>query len=154
MRADQDGPDVLRAYLRAWEDCDVAAMERLVAPGFEHEVNGRWEDRDGLLARVSEADRVISRRRFEVDAIFADGPYVSCRCRLVGIHTGTMPLGPPLSELLGIDRIEPTGHEVSMSGMIVATVAGGRLVSGYGEWDQLGMLTQLLGPPAAATGRS
>lgn len=32
---------VLHDYLRAWEASDVSAMERLVAPGFEHEVNGR-----------------------------------------------------------------------------------------------------------------
>jgi predicted ester cyclase len=136
--------EVLHEYLRAWEGSDVSAMERLVAAGFEHEVNGRWEDRDGLLARVRDGDSVISDRRFEVDAILAESNHVACRCRLIGRHTGVMPVGPPLSTLLGIDRVEPTGREISMSGMIIATIENGRLVSGYGEWDRLGMLTQLL----------
>jgi predicted ester cyclase len=142
--SDQHPIDVLRAYLRAWEASDVPTMERLVAPGFEHEVNGRWEDRDGLLARVRDADSVISDRRFEVDAVLTEGNAVACRCRMIGRHTGVMPVGPPLSTLLGIDRVDPTGREISMSGMIMATIEDGRLVSGYGEWDRLGMLTQLL----------
>jgi predicted ester cyclase len=136
--------EVLHEYLRAWEGSDVSAMERLVAAGFEHEVNGRWEDRDGLLARVRDADSVISDRRFEVDAVLTEGNAVACRCRMIGRHTGVMPVGPPLSTLLGIDRVDPTGREISMSGMIMATIEDGRLVSGYGEWDRLGMLTQLL----------
>ena len=139
--------DTLRRYLRAWEDSNVAAMERLVAAGFTHEVNGRLEDRAGLLARVATADAVISQRRFQLGSIVAHDGLVACRCRLTGHHTGPMPLGPPLRDLLGTEQIGPTGREISMSGMILATIEDGRLVSGYGEWDRLGLLTQLIGPP-------
>jgi predicted ester cyclase len=141
--------DILREYLRAWEGSDVAAMQRLVASGFTHEVNGRLEDRDGLLARVADADAVIGERRFELDAVVADGTQVACRCRLIGRHTGAMPLGPPLRGLLGVEQIEPTGRDISMSGMIVATIQDGQITSGYGEWDRLGLLTQLVEPSSS-----
>jgi predicted ester cyclase len=139
--------DTLRRYLRAWEDSDVAAMERLVAVGFTHEVDGRLEDRAGLLARVETADAVLSERRFRLDSIVAHDGLVACRCRLIGRHTGAMPLGAPLRDLLGTEQIGPTGREISMSGMILTTIEDGRLVSGFGEWDRLGLLIQLMGPP-------
>ena len=44
----KDAREVIREYLRAWENADVSEMERLVAPAFEHVVNGKWEDREGL----------------------------------------------------------------------------------------------------------
>jgi predicted ester cyclase len=146
VSSDDDSIDTLRAYLRAWEDSDVAAMEQLLAPGFSHEVNGRLEDRDGLLARVATADAVMTERRFELDSIVAHDGRVACRCRLIGQHTGPMPISPPLRDLLGTDQIEPTGREISMTGMILATIEDGRLVSGYGEWNQLGLLLQLTEP--------
>lgn len=142
----EDPRAVLRAYLRAWETADVSEMERLVAPSFEHVVNGRWEDREGLLARVKESDSVIDERRFEIDVLIAEGTSVACRCRLIGTHTGGMPIPPPLSALLGVELIEPTKRQISMSGMIVANIEDGRLVSGYGEWDRLGLLSQILEP--------
>ena len=138
--------DTLRSYLRAWEDSNVAAMERLVAARFTHEVTGRLEDRAGLLARVATADAVISERRFHLDSIVAHDGLVACRCRLTGRHTGPMPLGPPFRDLLDTEQIGPTGREVSMSGMILATIEDGRLVSGFGEWDRLGLLIQLMAP--------
>jgi len=136
--------EVIREYLRAWETADVSEMERLVAPGFEHVVNGSWEDRDGLLARVRASDAVISDRRFEIDVLMAEDTSVACRCRMTGKHTGAMPIVPPLSAVLGLELIEPTHREVSMSGMIVANIEDGRLVSGYGEWDRLGLLAQIV----------
>lgn len=135
---------MLRSYLRAWENADVSAMEALVAPGFEHVVYGRREDRQGLLARVRESDSVLTERRFEIDALVVDGTWVACRCRLIGKHTGAAPVVPPFSAALGQSQIEPTFRDLTMSGMIVAEIEDGRLVSGYGEWDRMGLLVQML----------
>ncbi len=140
----RDPSGVIRDYLRAWENADVSEMERLVAPGFEHVVDGRWEDRNGLLERVRHADAVLSDRRFDIDALVADGAWVACRCRLRGKHTGKMPVPPSFAAMLGFAEIEPTLQEISMSGMIVAQIEDGRLVSGYGEWDRLGLLAQII----------
>jgi len=142
----QDPRDVLRDYLRAWENADVPEMERLVAPAFEHVVNGRREGREGLLARVRGSDEVISDRRFEIDVLIAEGTSVACRCRMTGKHTGAMPIPPPVAAVFGVEQIEPTMRQVSMSGMILATIEEGQLQSGYGEWDRLGLLTQMIAP--------
>lgn len=139
-----DLSSVLQAYLSAWERCDTAAMERLLAGDFEHEVNGRHETRAGLIERVANADTVLSRRTFHVDAFVAEGDTVAARCRQVGLHTGDLPVSGPLSEHLGLELVAATGREITITGMIIATITDGRLTSGYGEWNTTAMLTQML----------
>jgi predicted ester cyclase len=95
------------------------------------------------------SDSVLTGRCFEIDALIADGMWVACRCRLVGKHTGAMPVAPPFSTALGVAQIEPTFRDITMSGMIVAEIEDGCLVSGYGEWDRLGLLVQMLGAAPA-----
>jgi predicted ester cyclase len=53
-----------------------------------------------------------------------------------GTHTG---------DLMGIP---PTGREVTVTGIQVERIAGGKLVEGYGTFDALGMLQQLGAVPA------
>lgn len=142
---DPDLRAVLDEYLRAWERCDTDAMEMLLAEDFAHEVNGRIETRPELIERVRSADAVLSRRRFHVDALVAADDTVAAHCRLVGLHTGDLPVSPPMSDLLGVDSVAATGREVTITGMIMATIADGQLLSGYGEWNTLTMLTQMLG---------
>ncbi len=136
---------VLQAYLAAWERCDTEAMDRLLAVDFEHEVNGRHETRAGLIERVANADTVMSGRTFFVDALVVEGDTVAARCRQVGLHTGDLPVSGPLSNLLGMGLIPATGREITITGMIIATITDGQLTSGYGEWNTTAMLTQMLG---------
>ena len=66
-----------------------------------------------------------------VDAQFGDGDTVVTRWTARGTHTG---------ELAGI---APTGREVTVEGVTVSRVDGGKIVEEWRSWDRLGLLVQL-----------
>jgi predicted ester cyclase len=69
--------------------------------------------------------------RMTVEDGFAEGDKVVVRWTGRGAHTG---------ELMGIP---PTGKQVTVTGIDVYRVAGGKLVERWGEFDQMGMMQQL-----------
>jgi steroid delta-isomerase-like uncharacterized protein len=75
-----------------------------------------------------------------IDEIVAEGNIVALRWSGTGTHRGTG---------LGFDA---TGRRVQFSGMVFARVENGRLVEGWNNFDQLGMLQQLGVPNVPPTG--
>jgi len=39
--------------------------------------------------------------------------------------------------------VAPTGNAVSIRGIVMVRVAGGKIVEGWNSWDQLGLLRQI-----------
>jgi steroid delta-isomerase-like uncharacterized protein len=72
-----------------------------------------------------------------VDAI-AEGDRAAVRFVLEGTHTGP---GLPVA---------PTGRKVRVTGMTVVEVLDGKIIRGWNNWDQLGMLQQLGALPASS----
>lgn len=66
-----------------------------------------------------------------VEDIIAEGDLVAVRWRGQGSHTG---------ELFGIPA---TGREVHTSGTDLLRIVDGRIVEGWVNWDEIGMLEQL-----------
>ena len=73
------------------------------------------------------------------DQELADGDLVCHHWTFTGTHIG--PLGD----------IQPTGRQVTASGIDLYRCRDGRIVECWQQWDQLGMLQQLGVVPAAAT---
>jgi steroid delta-isomerase-like uncharacterized protein len=66
-----------------------------------------------------------------IDDIICEGDRVAVRVTLEGTHTGDG-LGVP-----------PSGRKVSIQGMVIARMEGGRIVEGWNSYDQLGLLRQI-----------
>lgn len=67
----------------------------------------------------------------QIDAIIAEGDIVAARWSGTGTHRG---------DGLGF---APTGRRVQLNGMVFVRVEGGKLVEGWNNFDQLGILQQL-----------
>jgi predicted ester cyclase len=76
--------------------------------------------------------------RITVDEQFAEGNMVATRWTGRGTHDG---------ELLGI---APTKKQVTVSGITISKLAGGKVVEEWSNWDTLGMLQQLGAVPEPA----
>jgi steroid delta-isomerase-like uncharacterized protein len=76
--------------------------------------------------------------RIEFAEMVAEGDLVAGPWRATGTHQG---------ELMGIPA---TGKSISITGMGMDRVVDGKIVESWGNWDALGMLTQLGVVPAAA----
>jgi predicted ester cyclase len=68
-----------------------------------------------------------------VEDMVAEGDKVAVRWRLRATHQG---------EFMGIP---PTGNQVTMTGIDINRLEGGRLVERWGNEDMLGLLQQLKG---------
>ncbi len=69
--------------------------------------------------------------RFTVEDEIAEGELVASRATLHGTHQG---------EFMGI---QPTGKQVTSTGIALDRIVGGKFVEGWLEADNLGMLQQL-----------
>jgi steroid delta-isomerase-like uncharacterized protein len=76
--------------------------------------------------------------RITVKQQLADGDLVATRWSGRGTHEG---------ELMGI---QPTGKQVTVSGMTISRLVGGKVVEEFQNWDTLGMMQQLGAIPALA----
>jgi steroid delta-isomerase-like uncharacterized protein len=74
--------------------------------------------------------------RFTVEDELAEGDRVASRYTFRGTHQG---------ELMGIP---PTGKQVTVTGIILNRIAGGKVAEGWLNFDALGMLQQLGVVPA------
>jgi len=73
-----------------------------------------------------------------VEKQLAEGDLVATRWVGRGTHEG---------ELLGI---QPTGKQVTVSGLTISRLEGGKIVEEFQNWDTFGMMQQLDAVPALA----
>jgi predicted ester cyclase len=72
-----------------------------------------------------------------IEFTVAEGDKIAVRWRATGMHTGDF------------RAIAPTGKRISIAGVAVARVAGGKIVEIWSQPDTLGLLQQLGVIPAA-----
>lgn len=100
-------------YLHALEAKDVERLGAVLAPAFSHEMLGESQDRDGLLEEIQHSP--FETMTYDVDSLVQEGDQVACRYRFSGTTH--------------------SGQAVQFSGMFIALLASGKLVSGWGEYD-------------------
>ena len=66
-----------------------------------------------------------------IDSQVAEGAYVTTRWTLHGTHTGDL------------DGFQPTGKQVTVSGITLSRIDGDLVVEEWASWDRLGLLVQL-----------
>ena len=130
---DEDNGQVMR---RAFEEImlrgNVAAIDELFATDFAgHDTAGgtfgREEFKQGVLAMLS----AFSDRQLTIADQVVAGDKVATRWRATGVHSGAF------------NGIPATGREVSLVGISIDRVAGGRIIESWEVTDDAGLLRQL-----------
>ena len=123
---------VRRWFDEVWDKGRVAAIDEMLAN--DAAVHGLGTDTygpAGFKPFHSAYRNAFPDVRIQVDDIVAEGNIVAARWSGTGTHRG---------EGLGFAA---TGRQVHFNGMLFARVDQGKLVEGWNNFDQLGMLQQL-----------
>jgi predicted ester cyclase len=96
---------------------------------------------DGTKANYQQYIDAFSGAQITVDEQIAEGDIVATRWTGRGTHTGEFP-GTGIS---------PTGKDVTVSGITLSKIEGGKIIEEWTNWDTLGMLVQIGAVPAPTT---
>lgn len=120
----------------------IHLVEELFAPDFVNHAAppGQQTGTDAMVAFLASLQRGFPDFRGEVDEIVPAGDRAAVRFTFRGTHTG---------EFAGLP---PTGRRVTMSGIDLIRVAGGRIVELWGQEDWRGLFQQLGAPNPAEVG--
>jgi len=125
-----------------WDKGSVAAMDELLAANFvfNYAAPGGASDREGYERTVTMYHTVSPDMHYAVDDIVTEGDKVAVRWTGQGTHKG---------DLMGI---APTGKQVTITGISILRIAGGKIVEEWGEMNLLGALQELgtFPPPSQA----
>lgn len=126
---DQAKAVVRRAYRELWSGGALDAADELLAPGFVGHTPGNHAIRGsgGMTGVVRRWRSVLSGLEFQIGAQHAEGGAVATRFSARGTHSGTFAGRPP------------TGARVTITGIAIAHVADGRIVSDWSEFDVAGV---------------
>lgn len=132
---------VRRALEEPWKgNWDV--IDECFAPtyvGYDPSLPEPLRGPDAVRANFQTYIDAFTGAHIKVDDQIAEGDKVATRWTGRGTHTGE------------IQGIAPTGKEVTVSGLTISRLEGGKIVEEWINWDTLGMLVQLGAVPAAAT---
>lgn len=124
---------VRRVYDDMWNKSDLSVPDTIYAPDVvNHELPpGMPEGIEGTKAYFGMFLSAFPDTQMTVEEQIAEGDKVVTRWTARGTHTG---------ELMGIP---PTGKQVTVTGINVDRIAGGKIVEEWGEFDMMGMMQQL-----------
>ena len=101
--------------------------ENIVAHAFPDEIRGR----DGVRKMFTAYRNAFPDIHFTIEELVAEGDIAVARWTARGTHQG---------DLMGIS---PTGKKITMTGITMIRVKGGKIVEGWTNRDALGLMQQL-----------
>ncbi|MBI1924814.1 ester cyclase [Candidatus Poribacteria bacterium] len=121
---------------RCWEEMlntgNLRIAEAYIAPDYiDHQPDQEIKGIEGVKHFVTGIRAALPDIHFRVEEQLAEGEQVATRWTTFGMHQG---------ELMGIP---PTGKAVTVTGMVISRLAGGKIVEEWDNMDQLGLLRQL-----------
>ena len=124
---------VRRVYDDMWNKSNPSVIDAVYAPNvMNHELPpGMPQGIEGTKAYFGMFMSAFPDTQMTVEDQIAEGDKVVTRWTARGTHTG---------ELMGIP---PTGKQVTVTGINVDRVAGGKIVEEWGEFDMMSMMQQL-----------
>src|SRR5215204_5103456 len=115
--------ELVRAFhRRLWAERDIGVVEEMIAS----DAKAHWGDSESDAVTAIRADVHTS-----IDDLIGEDDKVVLRWSTTGTHTG--PYG----------RVPPTGRVVTMAGVDVYRIDGGRIVEAWSMWDALAAYHQL-----------
>lgn len=140
MSSEQNKTIVRRLFEEPWKG-NLSVVDELTAseyvghdPAFPEPVRGP----EGVKEFVSTYLVAFPDARITVDEQLAEGDLVATRWSARGTHEG---------ELMDL---EPTGKKVTVTGLTISRLEGGKIVEEFQNWDFAGMLRQIEAAPALA----
>ena len=134
---------VKRWFQEVWNENDISSVRELfAADGIARGTGNAGSDIHGpdeFIAFAGQIRAAFPDITVTVDDAFGSGDKVAASWTAVMTHRG---------DNLGVPA---TNNKVRVSGTTIARVAGGQIVEGWDNWDQLGMLVQIgaYAPPSA-----
>jgi len=124
---------VVRRYVdEVFNAGNLAIVEEIVDENIAYRETGRRIDgRDAFKQGLSAYLATFGDPLLTIDDLAAEADRVAFRWTMRGTHVGP---------LMGVD---PTGKEVTFSGIIFLRLASGKIVEWWGHWDALGLMQQL-----------
>jgi predicted ester cyclase len=124
---------VARVYDELWNQTNPAALSELVAADCVTHAPGPplLHGPDGLAAFINVWRTAIPDGVMTVDGFYASDDRVATRFRFEGTHTGPLAVIPP------------SGKPVTVGGMGISRVVGGKVVSHWCEIDRAGVMAQI-----------
>jgi steroid delta-isomerase-like uncharacterized protein len=140
MSSEQNKKIVRRAFEEPWKG-NLAVVDELVASdyiGHDPAVPEPLRGPAGVKEFIATYREAFPDGRITVEQQLAEGDLVATRWSGRGTHEG---------ELMGI---EPTGKQVTVSGLTISRLEDGKIVEEFQNWDTFGMMQQLGATPALA----
>jgi steroid delta-isomerase-like uncharacterized protein len=138
----EESREIARRYATEfWSEGNAGLADGLLAPDYVvHDPGmpdrpGGIEGEKGVLATFR---AVFPDLRFDIEDVVGEEDRGVVRWTAHGTHRG---------EFMGL---APTGKRMSMAGISIYRIAGGKIVEHWGVWDTLGMLQQMGAMPAQA----
>ncbi len=133
MSAEENKAIVHRYYEEVWNQGNLAVVDELYAPTFI--LNGQTIDCDQQKQSIAGARAAMHDGTLTFEDIIAEGDKVVSGWTWRGRHRGEW--------ASSIGRIPPTGKQVTLTGISIHRVEGGRIVEDWFNADELGLLHQL-----------
>ena len=138
---------VRRLYEEVWNKRRVELVDELMSPSHAMHDNHLPDSGIGPEAYKRNVARFVAGfpdLRFTVEDMLVENDKVAVGWTISGTHKG---------EFRGIS---PTGRKVSVEGITINQIAGGKIMDSYVSWDALGLMQQLgvapaFGPPRGAS---
>lgn len=135
MAADENIQLMRRWFQEVWNEGQIQTVHELLSPdavatgqrGAEKEIRGPEE----FVKFVREIRGAFPDIKVNVEDVFGAGDKVVLRWSAIMTHTGDA-LGLPAS-----------GQTVRSRGITITRIVDGKIVEGWDNWDQLGMLEQI-----------
>ena len=126
----EENKDIARRWVdEVWGKQDLSAIEDLFAP--DYAVNGQPLGVEGVRRSVISLRSIFGDPTVEIEDLIAERDKVVMRWTMRGTHQGAF-MGVP-----------PTGKRVTLTGINIYRVAGGKIVENHESVDLLGLLEQL-----------
>jgi steroid delta-isomerase-like uncharacterized protein len=133
MGAEESKMLARRYMTEIWDKGNMDAVDELLAPSYidHNPPPGLPADREGLKQSVTLFRTAFPDLKSTIEDLVAEGDKVVGRIVARGTHRG---------EFQGIP---PTGKQVTVQGIFIGRVAGGKLMESWEQFDAAGLLQQL-----------